>query len=204
MRLPARVAYLNTPRLNRDRRGLHDPTVTARPTLLLGAKWSRPQRSHARRLLWTNNSRSSRDPAARCCSPEAEEQQPCCTAGVSKPELSRSRRGRRRTPIESNPRPSAACTKTSCPWREEWPANGLLLGRIGQLRAPRLSIHCQLKQTHSPTAPSKKTCKCRPFAKRLKGFEPSTFCMASRRSSQLSYSRAGAEYSRARGASRGG
>jgi hypothetical protein len=27
-------------------------------------------------------------------------------------------------------------------------------------------------------------------AKRLKGFEPSTFCMASRRSSQLSYSRA--------------
>jgi hypothetical protein len=34
------------------------------------------------------------------------------------------------------------------------------------------------------------------FAKRLKGFEPSTFCMASRRSSQLSYSREGAEYSR--------
>jgi hypothetical protein len=32
--------------------------------------------------------------------------------------------------------------------------------------------------------------KCRGFeAKRLKGFEPSTFCMASRRSSQLSYSR---------------
>ena len=28
--------------------------------------------------------------------------------------------------------------------------------------------------------------------KRLKGLEPSTFCMASRRSSQLSYSRAGA------------
>jgi hypothetical protein len=31
---------------------------------------------------------------------------------------------------------------------------------------------------------------------RLKGFEPSTFCMASRRSSQLSYSRKAAEYSR--------
>src|SRR4051794_2663320 len=37
---------------------------------------------------------------------------------------------------------------------------------------------------------------------RLKGFEPSTFCMASRRSSQLSYSRAGAEYSRGPGALR--
>ena len=33
---------------------------------------------------------------------------------------------------------------------------------------------------------------CRAFPKkRLKGFEPSTFCMASRRSSQLSYSRIG-------------
>ena len=31
-------------------------------------------------------------------------------------------------------------------------------------------------------------------AKRLKGLEPSTFCMASRRSSQLSYSRAAANY----------
>ena len=40
-----------------------------------------------------------------------------------------------------------------------------------------------------------------PFRERLKGFEPSTFCMASRRSSQLSYSRAGAEYSRGPGAS---
>ena len=33
------------------------------------------------------------------------------------------------------------------------------------------------------------------FVKRLKGLEPSTFCMASRRSSQLSYSRAWREYS---------
>jgi hypothetical protein len=32
---------------------------------------------------------------------------------------------------------------------------------------------------------------CGPFPKRLKGLEPSTFCMASRRSSQLSYSRSG-------------
>ena len=32
--------------------------------------------------------------------------------------------------------------------------------------------------------------------KRLKGLEPSTFCMASRRSSQLSYSRADSEYRR--------
>jgi hypothetical protein len=34
------------------------------------------------------------------------------------------------------------------------------------------------------------------FRKRLMGFEPTTFCMASRRSSQLSYSRTRAQYSR--------
>ena len=51
------------------------------------------------------------------------------------------------------------------------------------------------KQTRKPTAHTKRTCKCRPFRKRLMGFEPTTFCMASRRSSQLSYSRKGAEYS---------
>ena len=36
----------------------------------------------------------------------------------------------------------------------------------------------------------------------MKGLEPSTFCMASRRSSQLSYSREGGEYTRG-GASSG-
>ncbi len=34
------------------------------------------------------------------------------------------------------------------------------------------------------------------LGKRLKGLEPSTFCMASRRSSQLSYSREAGEYTR--------
>ncbi len=38
--------------------------------------------------------------------------------------------------------------------------------------------------------PNPPTCRAFP-KKRLKGFEPSTFCMASRRSSQLSYSRIG-------------
>jgi hypothetical protein len=43
---------------------------------------------------------------------------------------------------------------------------------------------------------NKKGLQMQPFSKRLKGFEPSTFCMASRRSSQLSYSRTRAQYSR--------
>ena len=34
-------------------------------------------------------------------------------------------------------------------------------------------------QTHKPTAHAKKGCKWAPFSKRLTGFEPSTFCMAS-------------------------
>jgi hypothetical protein len=48
------------------------------------------------------------------------------------------------------------------------------------LRAPRVSDECPTAQTHKPTAPTKKTCKCRPFRERLMGFEPTTFCMASR------------------------
>ena len=35
-------------------------------------------------------------------------------------------------------------------------------------------------ETHDPADDAKKTCKCRPFPKRLMGFEPTTFCMASR------------------------
>jgi hypothetical protein len=35
-------------------------------------------------------------------------------------------------------------------------------------------------QTNKATAETKKTCKYGPFAKRLMGFEPTTFCMASR------------------------
>jgi hypothetical protein len=42
------------------------------------------------------------------------------------------------------------------------------------------SNHCLTTETHQPTARTKKTCKCRPFLKRLMGFEPTTFCMASR------------------------
>ena len=41
-----------------------------------------------------------------------------------------------------------------------------------------------------------KTPDLRGFLKRMKGLEPSTFCMASRRSSQLSYIREAAKYSR--------
>src|SRR5918992_4148733 len=33
---------------------------------------------------------------------------------------------------------------------------------------------------HQPTAQRKRPANCRPFAKRLMGFEPTTFCMASR------------------------
>ena len=44
---------------------------------------------------------------------------------------------------------------------------------------PQLPTDYPATQTHQPTAHTKKTCKRRPFRKRLKGFEASTFCMAS-------------------------
>ena len=40
-----------------------------------------------------------------------------------------------------------------------------------------------------PSRPNKKPAVSSGFPKRMKGLEPSTFCMASRRSSQLSYIR---------------
>jgi hypothetical protein len=55
-----------------------------------------------------------------------------------------------------------------------------LLGtRAGLARRP-VSAECPQRQTHLPTGPTKKTCKCRSSRERLKGFEPSTFCMAIR------------------------
>jgi hypothetical protein len=56
---------------------------------------------------------------------------------------------------------------------------------------PRYPIAQKLWQAEA----TKKPLVERPFAKRLMGLEPTTFCMASRRSSQLSYSRARREYS---------
>jgi hypothetical protein len=43
----------------------------------------------------------------------------------------------------------------------------------------RVRLRSGVTQTHQPTDRRKKTCKCRPPRKRLEGFEPSTFCMAS-------------------------
>src|SRR4051794_32195023 len=72
--------------------------------------------------------------------------------------------------------------------RRQSPRIGVILGTSAQNGGDRRGWF------HFPFAPSETT-KSRPRArfrsKRLKGFEPSTFCMASRRSSQLSYSRTG-------------
>jgi hypothetical protein len=50
-----------------------------------------------------------------------------------------------------------------------------LPSRVGR----RVPIGWSATQTHYATARTKKTCKRRPFGKRLMGFEPTTFCMAS-------------------------
>src|SRR4051794_26612019 len=63
------------------------------------------------------------------------------------------------------------------------PANGLVLSHArGELAA---GYHWVLGHANAPADwRTKKVCKRRPFRKRLKGFEPSTFCMASSRSAQ--------------------
>jgi hypothetical protein len=56
---------------------------------------------------------------------------------------------------------------------------GLISEGLSALPAPPVPNRYPAAQTHQPTARTKKTCKCNPFQERLKGFEPSTFCMAS-------------------------
>src|SRR5215208_2898330 len=46
---------------------------------------------------------------------------------------------------------------------------------------PPVPIGYPATRTHQPTASTKKDLQMHAFPKRLKGFEPSTFCMASRR-----------------------
>src|SRR5688572_15539829 len=96
-----------------------------------------------------------------------------------------------------------ACRMTSVRTNESRPANWVFFLKPPTIGGPRVRNQSDRMQRNKATATTKNTCKCRPFRKRLKGFEPSTFCMASRRSSQLSYSRAGAEYSRGPGGFRG-
>jgi hypothetical protein len=48
------------------------------------------------------------------------------------------------------------------------------------INRPRVRNQSDRMQMKKATAETKKACKRRPSRKRLKGFEPSTFCMASR------------------------
>jgi hypothetical protein len=85
----------------------------------------------------------------------------------------------RQLPRQANPRPSAGLQNDfSSDERESACKPGVFIEAAHDRRtASPESV--RRTQTNKATAATKKTCKCRPFAKRLKGFEPSTFCMAS-------------------------
>ena len=64
------------------------------------------------------------------------------------------------------------------------------------MRKRRTAARTVVKPTPVAQRVHEKPAICGGFLKRMKGLEPSTFCMASRRSSQLSYIREGGKYSR--------
>jgi hypothetical protein len=70
--------------------------------------------------------------------------------------------------------------RSSVRTEHKFAANGALLVTGRHVAPPRVSAECPLTQTHNPTDDAEKACYCRPFLKRLMGFEPTTFCMASR------------------------
>ena len=90
---------------------------------------------------------------------------------------------------ESNLRPSPYLQKVSGSNDHKKPANSCFKCTPAEDRIRQSAISPQLRRRTTRLMTRKKTCKRRPFRKRLMGFEPTTFCMASRRSSQLSYSR---------------
>jgi hypothetical protein len=63
---------------------------------------------------------------------------------------------------------------------QEMPANSLVLSRSRRAWPPGTNDYPSM-HTNPPTAYTRRACKRRPSRKRLKGFEPSTFCMASRK-----------------------
>ena len=70
-------------------------------------------------------------------------------------------------------RSSARTQKFQGAGRAESPASEHVPDRVRESPLARLSSHCPVTQTHCSTA-TRKSCKCRPFQERLKGFEPST------------------------------
>ena len=76
--------------------------------------------------------------------------------------------------------PSTSSARAEGQWFES-SANACKAFEASQMTDwPSVRIQSPATQTHYPTAKTKKTCKCRSSRERLKGFEPSTFCMASR------------------------
>src|SRR5215208_6505110 len=73
-----------------------------------------------------------------------------------------------------------ACRMTSVRTNEHWPANRAFSLQPPMIGGARVRNQSDRMQRNKATATTKKTCKCRPSRERLKGFEPSNFCMASR------------------------
>ena len=70
--------------------------------------------------------------------------------------------------------------RTSVRTNQNRPANRAFFLERPTIGPRRVRSQSDSTQTHKPTAHAKKSCKCKPFLKRLMGFEPTTFCMASR------------------------
>jgi hypothetical protein len=111
----------------------------------------------------------------------------------------------RPAPAQPSPLHDAQAEARTAPRPPRWPkcsrtsSDGELSWDFVALSGPLVAPSGSAGRNHTFAAASerRKTPPERGFlAKRLKGLEPSTFCMASRRSSQLSYSREAPEYIR--------
>jgi hypothetical protein len=106
---------------------------------------------------------------------------------------------RNRAEIAGNPHSTSTGVHSSA--RRLWIERMRGLEPMASSRQPRRSwVRSKCSSNRVPRARQQKTPPSGAFRERMMGLEPTTFCMASRRSSQLSYIRGVAKYSRGSGA----
>ena len=108
---------------------------------------------------------------------------------------------RNRAEIAGNPHSTSTGVHSSA--RRLWIERMRGLEPMASSRQPRRSwVRSKCSRNRVPRARQQKTPPSGAFRERMMGLEPTTFCMASRRSSQLSYIRGVVKYSRGSGAGR--
>jgi hypothetical protein len=117
-----------------------------------------------RRLSWTTTSSPAQVRADACLPMESDGEVDLAVSVAARVVLT--------APAGRTPGLLQARRRTSVRTNQNRPANRAFSLERPTIGPRRVRSQSDPTQTHKPTAHAKKTCKCRPFRERLKGFEP--------------------------------